>query len=153
VHISGFSLHAPYLKTCLVSSGVILRSLADWIFTTRFRSGGRRQVLEDGRDVCHSESDSENEEHGDVLIGAYKGAPVDKDGNPIGTAHKLANEQANAMRASARCSEEFQGSFIQSPPERARSPTPVNSDDDGFPTEDQKRQQASALRKAQKATT
>jgi hypothetical protein len=33
--------------------------------------GGRRQVLEDGADACDSESDSENEDHGEVLSGMY----------------------------------------------------------------------------------
>jgi hypothetical protein len=30
--------------------------------------GGRRQMLEDGNDLCNSESDSENEDHGEDLI-------------------------------------------------------------------------------------
>jgi hypothetical protein len=37
--------------------------------------GGRMQVLEDGNDVCDSESDSESEGHGDELTGCNKGIP------------------------------------------------------------------------------
>jgi hypothetical protein len=33
--------------------------------------GGRKQVLEDGADVCNSESDSDHEDGGDELTGAY----------------------------------------------------------------------------------
>jgi hypothetical protein len=81
-----------------------------------------RQVLEDGNDVCDSESDSENEEHGDELTGCYMGIPsvcllssspvgvvppprrtymgipVNEHGDPIGAEHKLTEEQTAVLR-------------------------------------------------------
>jgi hypothetical protein len=118
----------------------------------------------DENDVCDSESDSENEEDGDELSGCYKGIPVDKDGNPLSAAYKLTSEQATALRWGVSSSKEFSGSAtqasaagfceptIQPPPQKARAPTPLNSgDEDGRQTEDQKKVQASAMRKAQRA--
>jgi hypothetical protein len=68
-----------------------------------------------------------------------------------------------ALTWGAQSSKEFTGSTIrafaagfceptiQPPPQKARVPTPLNSDDeDGFMTEDQKRAQASARKRAQK---
>jgi hypothetical protein len=64
--------------------------------------GGRKQVLEDGADVCNSESDSENEDHGEVLTGVYTPEiKVDSQGRPMSAGHKLFQEQAKAMRAQA----------------------------------------------------
>jgi hypothetical protein len=43
-----------------------------WMHTAaQVSTGGRRQVLENGPDVCDSESDSENEDHGEVLSWMY----------------------------------------------------------------------------------
>jgi hypothetical protein len=53
-------------------------------------TGGRKQVLEDGADVCNSESDSENEDHGEDLKGMYKHIPLDSNGCPIDARHRLA---------------------------------------------------------------
>jgi hypothetical protein len=65
-------------------------------------TGGLRQVLENGQDVCNSESDSENEDHGEVLSGMYApDIPLDSNGNPIDARHKLSEAQANALRAQA----------------------------------------------------
>jgi hypothetical protein len=58
--------------------------------------GRRRQVLEDGADVCNSESDSENEDHGDVLTGCYVGIPLDDQGNQLSASYKLSEQQAAA---------------------------------------------------------
>jgi hypothetical protein len=74
---------------------------------------GRRQVLEDRDDVCDSESDSENEEHGDELSLVYKNVPLDDKGNPISGTCKPTSEQANVLRTGMRCSKEFKGSSIQ----------------------------------------
>jgi hypothetical protein len=42
--------------------------VADWMKQAELIAvGGFRQVLEDGPDVCSSESDSENSDHGDVF--------------------------------------------------------------------------------------
>jgi hypothetical protein len=61
--------------------------------------GGRRQVLEDGADACNSESDSENEDHGEILTGMCTSEiPVDQEGNPLTAAYKLTSEQAAVLR-------------------------------------------------------
>jgi hypothetical protein len=60
--------------------------------------GGRRQVLEDGKDVC----DSENEEHREALTGMYKNVPLDDKRIPLSSAYKLTAEQANDMRMGGR---------------------------------------------------
>jgi hypothetical protein len=87
---------------------------------------------------------------------------VSANGDPISAAHHLSSEQATAMRAGARCSEEFKGSAMQAsatgfcepatqpPPERVKAPTPMNSnDEDASTSEDQKSKMASAKRRAQ----
>jgi hypothetical protein len=55
-----------------------------WMRTAaQIATGGRRQVLENGADTCNSESDSENEEHGEELKGAYTAdVPLDSNGQP-----------------------------------------------------------------------
>jgi hypothetical protein len=58
--------------------------------------GGRKEVLEDGADVCNSESDGE-EDHGETLTGMHKSVSTDSKGNPIG--YKLTSDQAAALRA------------------------------------------------------
>jgi hypothetical protein len=72
-----------------------------WMHTAAHVStGGRRQVLENGPDVCDSESDSENEDHGEVLSGMYTAnIPLDSKGQPIDARYKLSAEQASALRA------------------------------------------------------
>jgi hypothetical protein len=78
--------------------------------------GGRKQVLENGADVCNSGSDSENEDHGETLKGAYTSdIPLDSNGNPISASHKLSQAQADALRAKA------------ARPPRPLTPTPVVS--------------------------
>jgi hypothetical protein len=74
-----------------------------WMHTAAQVSiGGRMQVLENGAGVCDSESDSENEDHGEVLSGMYtKDIPLDPKGQPIDARHKLSAEQASALRAQA----------------------------------------------------
>jgi hypothetical protein len=74
---------------------------------------GRKQVPEDGRDVCDTESDSENEEHGEELTGCYVDIPVDEHGNPLSAAYKLSSEQAAALRWSASTSSVFSGATIE----------------------------------------
>jgi hypothetical protein len=105
--------------------------------------GGRRQVREDGKDVCDSESDPYKEDHGETLTGMYTSEiQVGKDGKPISNAYKLSNDQANAMRAAAVSqAKEFRGSTAResaagSPDPTTqssattRTPTPLNSDDE-----------------------
>jgi hypothetical protein len=61
----------------------------------RIAVAGYRQVLEDGRDVCSSESDAEYTDHGEVLEGMYT------DGATLASA-RLTMEQPNALRAKGR---------------------------------------------------
>jgi hypothetical protein len=87
--------------------------VAKWMNTADLISvGGRIQVVEEGPDTCNSESDSNNEDHGEKLEGAYKGIPVDSHGDPIGSGHEMTNEQANMARAASR-----QASCSAPPPE------------------------------------
>jgi hypothetical protein len=74
-----------------------------WMHTAaQVSTGGRKQVLEDGRDVCNSESDSENEDHGEELTGMYTAdIPLDSQGRPVDSRYKLSESQANALRAQA----------------------------------------------------
>jgi hypothetical protein len=62
----------------------------------------RSQVAEDGPDTFNSESDSDNEQHGDVIMDACVGIKTDSNGNPISAEHKISNEQAEAQRRAAQ---------------------------------------------------
>jgi hypothetical protein len=42
--------------------------------------GSHKQVLEDGPDVCDSESDSDNSDYGEVLEGMYTAEMLDAEG-------------------------------------------------------------------------
>jgi hypothetical protein len=105
-----YSSSSPELLASEVGSKV-----AEWMHTAKQVSvGGRKQVLEDGNDVCDSESDSENEDHGEVLSGMYTSKiPVDKEGNPLSAAYKLSPEQVAAQRWGPSTSCVFTGSTIQ----------------------------------------
>jgi hypothetical protein len=63
---------------------------------------GYRQVLEDGRDVCDSESDAEYSDRGEVL--ADQGTPdmYNKKGELVPSGARLTTEQATALRARGR---------------------------------------------------
>jgi hypothetical protein len=127
--------------------------------------GGRKQVLENGADVCDSESDSENEDHGEVLSGMYtKDIPLNSKGQPIDARHKLSTEQASTLRAQAAHLETVTkgsttqalaaGSYeptIHSPPSEERKLAPLNSDDeDPNMSFDQRRHLKVAKKKATK---
>jgi hypothetical protein len=116
-----------------------------WMHTAAQVSiGGRKQVLEDRRDVCDSESDSENEDHGEVLSGMYtKDIPLDSKRQPIDARHKLSAEKVSALGAQAAgldaeslrsTTQASAGSSydptIHSSPTQERKLTPVNSDDE-----------------------
>jgi hypothetical protein len=77
--------------------------------------GGRRQVRDDGNDVCDSESDSKNEDRGETLTGTYTSEiEIGKDGRPVNSGYRLPEDQANALRASAPpCAGESKGSTTQ----------------------------------------
>jgi hypothetical protein len=73
---------------------------------------GMMQVLEDGNDAGNSESDSENEDHGEVLTGMYTPEiKLGDDGRPVNSGlYRLSADQASALRARAtRCAEESRG--------------------------------------------
>jgi hypothetical protein len=61
----------------------------------------RVQVPENGPDVMNSESDSDNEQHGDVILNGYQGISVDSNGDPTGSEHGMSNSQADQMRRAA----------------------------------------------------
>jgi hypothetical protein len=61
--------------------------------------GSRPQVLEDGNDVCNSESDSDNDDHWTEIRDGYKGIPTNSHGDPTTSFHRMTTEQANALRA------------------------------------------------------
>jgi hypothetical protein len=88
---------------------------------------GCRQVLEDGPDVCGSESDAEYSDHGEELEGMYT------KGSSLASA-SLTTAQANALRAQSK------GQSVPVPEQRL--PTPVPSDG-----EDLDYEQARALRR------
>jgi hypothetical protein len=74
-----------------------------WMHTAaQVSTGGRKQVLENGPDVCDSERDSENEDHGENLSGMHTAdIPVDSKGCRIDAQCKLSAEQASALRSQA----------------------------------------------------
>jgi hypothetical protein len=81
----------------------IVEKVPLWMHTAAQVSiGGRKQILEDGADVCNSESHSENEDFGEELTGMYTSdVPLDAKGCPVDGRHKLSEAQANALRAQA----------------------------------------------------
>jgi hypothetical protein len=74
-----------------------------WMHTAAQVSiGGRSTVLEDGADVCNSESDSDKEDHGEALKGMYsEDVPRDSNGNPILGKCRLSPTQAEILRLAA----------------------------------------------------
>jgi hypothetical protein len=67
-------------------------------------AGGYRQVKEDGPDVCDSESDSDNSEHGEMWSHAEMYTPdmLESDGKPKnGGPLVLSQEQVRAQKAAA----------------------------------------------------
>jgi hypothetical protein len=65
---------------------------------------GYRQVLEDVRDVCDSESDAEYSDHGDKWSDSEMYTPdvMDEKGKPVLERARITTEQANALRAVGR---------------------------------------------------
>jgi hypothetical protein len=78
---------------------------------------GRKQVLEDGADVCNSESGSENEDFGEELTGMYTSdVPLNSKSHPMDGRHKLSEAQANALRAQAAQLPKTQTTVADAPP-------------------------------------
>jgi hypothetical protein len=95
---------------------------------------GYRQVSEDGKDLCDSESDAEYSDHGEELTGMYMPDMIGADDRPNLASARLTAEQANALRVAAKT--HGREKLIAIP--TSRTPTPVPSDDTDM-TEDQKR--------------
>jgi hypothetical protein len=90
--------------------------------------GGKKQVLEDGNDVCNSETDSDTDDHGSEIKDAYQGIHTDSHGDPLGASHRVSTEQASGMRASDKQASS-QASRMDPPPVQERKATPMNSDE------------------------
>jgi hypothetical protein len=62
----------------------------EWMRTaSQGATGNRRQVPENGPDVTNSESDSDNEQHGDVIMNGYVGISMNANVDPTGSEHHL----------------------------------------------------------------
>jgi hypothetical protein len=63
-------------------------------------AAGYRQVLEDGPDVCNSESEAEYSDHGEMWLGSdiYTPDMLDEEGKPILARATMTTEQANLLR-------------------------------------------------------
>jgi hypothetical protein len=71
----------------------------EWMnLSSQIATAGRRQAAEDGRYACNSDSDSDTEQHGEVIYDGYVGIKTDSNGNPIGCEHGISNEQTEAQR-------------------------------------------------------
>jgi hypothetical protein len=121
----------------------IADSVPRWIhMAAQVSVGGRKQVLEDGADVCNSESDSDREDRGDELTKMYVDMELDSQSQPVSQSHRLPPEVAAALRARACKTPE-----LCPPPLVEIKATPLNSDDETHPVSyDQER----ALEKTKK---
>jgi hypothetical protein len=111
----------------------------------RVATGSRPRVLEDGPDTLNSDEDANEDVEADKELNMY--APgVDPTAGPtvISSAY-AARQRAIAQAVSSQMStprtttDSDAGNSIVSSPQPSRQPTPLNSDDDEFMTEDQKR--------------
>jgi hypothetical protein len=74
----------------------------EWMTTeSQIATRNRRQVPENGPNVMNSESDSDNEQHGDVIMNGYQGISVNSNGDPIGSEYHMTTSQADQMRRMA----------------------------------------------------
>jgi hypothetical protein len=60
--------------------------------------GSYRLVLEDGPDVCTSESENEHSDHGEVLEGMYTPDVLGSEGHPVLDRAKMTEDQARGLR-------------------------------------------------------
>jgi hypothetical protein len=70
-------------------------------------AAGHKQVLEDGLEIDTSESDKE--EHGDVLEGMYTPDMLDEKGKPILARAQMSTELAEKTRGLGRAGGQVQG--------------------------------------------
>jgi hypothetical protein len=120
--------------------------IAKWMFTAaKVATGNRPRVLQDGPDVMNSDDeDAKKEDHGEELQGVYA------QGCSSLEQARLTEQQAQAQRAAA-----FSSSIAFPEPERKPTPltSPVNSDDEGMMSEDQRRGLNLGKKMAGRATT
>jgi hypothetical protein len=92
----------------------------------RIAVAGYRQVLEDGKDVCNSESDAEYSDHGEDWKPSEMYTPemIAPDSIPNLASARPTTRQANALRPAARA--QARESLMAIP--TTRSPTPVPSE-------------------------
>jgi hypothetical protein len=97
---------------------------------------GYRQVLEDGPDVCDSESEAHYSYFGEELSGMYTSEMLGPDGKPSLASARMTTGQANMLCATAEAQKIEKPMAIPT----SRTPTPVLSDDDDVDmSEDQRR--------------
>jgi hypothetical protein len=78
-------------------------NVVEWMYKAeQIAIGSFKQVLENGPDVCNSEGDSENSDHGEELEGAYTPEMPDKDGKPKSSPKMLTAQEAAWQRAVAK---------------------------------------------------
>jgi hypothetical protein len=104
------------------------------LHANRIAVAGYRQVLEDGPDVCKSESDSNRSDYGGMWADSeiYRPGMIGPTGKPVLARARMTNEQANALRAQAR------ERLMAIPISRAATPASPGDDEEEM-TEDQKR--------------
>jgi hypothetical protein len=68
----------------------------------RIAVAGYKQVLEDGPDVCNSESGAAYSDHGEELTGMYTSDTLGPDRKPNLASARLTTEQANMLGATAK---------------------------------------------------
>jgi hypothetical protein len=80
--------------------------VAQWMnLSSQIATAGRRQVAEDGPETCNSDSDSDTEQYGEVILDGYGGVKTDSNGNPISCEHRISNEHAEALRRATQSME------------------------------------------------
>jgi hypothetical protein len=107
----------------LSHSPILAVKAGEWMEDTKWIAvAGYRPVLEDGRDMCNSESDAEYSHHGEKWSDSEMDTPdmMDEKGKPVLGRARMTMEQVNAPCAQAR---------TQSVQEPVRLPTPVTSVD------------------------
>jgi hypothetical protein len=75
----------------------------EWMTTaSEIAAGSRRQVPENGPDVMNSESDSDNEQHGDMIMNGYVGISANSNSDPTGSEHHMTTSQAEQPGGTAK---------------------------------------------------
>jgi hypothetical protein len=78
-------------------------SFEEWITVARsIAVAGYRRVLEDGHEICSSESSAEYSDHGEELSDAYVGDMFEENGKPVLARAVMTTEQAERIRNRGR---------------------------------------------------